>query len=123
MTAVWYDEDSDRIWIEGASQSYAPRTLVAVRTDDMVGIRLKERTDHILWQPFGDITDGAGLGFLSAAEAEAYLAEVFARRPAAAAGPRGPGMLAGEGAPADDTGLKGDLYLDALTGDLYSKET
>jgi hypothetical protein len=35
------------------------------------------------------------------------------------AGPRGPGVLVGEGAPNDDIGQDGDLYIDSISGSYY----
>jgi len=38
-------------------------------------------------------------------------------------GPTGPGLLAGQGAPAAGTGIVGNAYVDTLTGDLWGPKT
>ncbi|GBU19360.1 MULTISPECIES: hypothetical protein [Methylobacterium] len=83
MTAIWYSDADDRIVIEGALQTYAPRTLMAVVTDAGISVRLKVRTTNEFGPfAFDDLTDAAGDRFTSTDAALAYLNGVFARKPA-----------------------------------------
>lgn len=83
MTAIWYDADDDRLVIEGALQTYAPRTLVAVLDGDQIMVRLKVRaTNEFGPASYTAITDATGAGFADGAAALAYLQGEFARRPA-----------------------------------------
>jgi hypothetical protein len=83
VTAIWYSDADDRIVIEGALQTYAPRTLMAVVTDAGISVRLKVRTTNEFGPfAFDDLTDAAGDRFTSTDAALAYLNGVFARKPA-----------------------------------------
>ena len=80
--AVWYDPDCDEIWITGEDRSYARRSLVASIDPDTgrVVINPKGWTGPaIIKTPYTNLTDKAGLGFLSAIEAKAYLDGEFAK--------------------------------------------
>lgn len=85
MTAIYYDEVDDRIVIEGALQTYAPRTLMTVLDGDQVMVRLKVNArneygptsyDQITQDVAGQVPAGT-----DAASTAAYLQGVFARRP------------------------------------------
>lgn len=86
MIAVWYDPDCDEIWITDEDRSYARRSLVSFidPATGKIGIRLKEWVGaDIVMTAYTNLMDRAGLGFLSAVEAKAYLDGEFAKqRPA-----------------------------------------
>lgn len=83
MTAIWYSAEDDRLVIEGALQTYAPRTLMAVLDGDQIMIRLKVNSRNEFGPaPYTAIHDATGAGFADGAAALAYLQGEFARRPA-----------------------------------------
>lgn len=57
----------------------------------------------------------------SMAGALAYLQSEFAKHSTLPPGPRAPGIFTGPGSPDLAIGLTGDLYIDAISGDLFSK--
>ena len=62
-----------------------------------------------------------GSGFASPDDLMAYLTAEFSKRRPLAPVPRGPGVFVGPGSPDASIGLAGDLYIDAISGDLFSK--
>lgn len=83
MTAIWYSSEDDRLVIEGALQTYAPRTLMAVLDGDQIMVRLKVNLRNEFGPaPYTEIEDASGAGFADGAAALAYLQGEFARRPA-----------------------------------------
>ncbi|KQP67592.1 hypothetical protein ASF52_19045 [Methylobacterium sp. Leaf112] len=83
MIAVWYDPDCDEIWITDEDRSYARRSLVSFidPATGKIGIRLKEWVGaDIVMTAYTNLMDRAGIGFLSAVEAKAYLDGEFAKQ-------------------------------------------
>ncbi|KAB7788066.1 hypothetical protein [Methylorubrum populi] len=83
MTAIYYDDNDDRIIIVGALQTYAPRTLRAVfDAAGQIMVRLKVRASNEFGPfPYSDLMDANGQGFADRMAAMAYLNSVFGRRP------------------------------------------
>ncbi|KIU36515.1 hypothetical protein SR39_06115 [Methylobacterium radiotolerans] len=62
MTAIWYSAEDDRLVIEGALQTYAPRTLMAVLDGDQIMVRLKVNSRNEFGPaPYTEIHDATGV--------------------------------------------------------------
>lgn len=84
MTSVWYDDESNQIWIGDREEPFPPRTLAAyVDQSGQVHIHRHFQTKTIAGGDYSDIQDGQGNGFDSADAVMAYLSEVFQRKPGA----------------------------------------
>ena len=67
----------------------------------------------------GDFYLDVGTGDIYQRSAGAWVLVANMSGPPGDVGPPGTSIHAGDGAPSDDGALDGDLYIDALTGDLY----
>jgi len=122
MKRVGFDPRCGALTIMGG-ESYFPGALMAEADGDGM-IRLQSCAGRVeLYVPWPEIANLAGETFASENDALAYLAVECAKQPARAPGPRGPGIFSGTGDPDAAFGLTGDLYLDALTGDIFIKES
>lgn len=124
MIAVQYDLDTDQIWITGEERPYPRRSLIATSfPNGTIGIRLKfsDPSDFKVMTSFANLVDGTGNGFATQEAAQAYLDAAFAHSRLNQPGPRAPGIFTGPGSPDLTIGLTGDLYIDAISGDLFSK--
>jgi len=82
---IWYDTEDDRLVIEGAPQTYAPRTLTALLDGDTIMVRLKVNSRNEFGPAsYATITDASGAGFADGLTALTYLQGEFDRRPAVA---------------------------------------
>jgi hypothetical protein len=121
MPAVFFDTNA--LYIKGYRDSFTAGSLVADVTSIGVGVRVLHGTDYLVNDAWQNYTREDESGFASADELMAYLTAEFAKRRPLAPVPRGPGVFVGPGNPTADLGLAGDLYIDAISGDLFSKET
>ena len=121
MAAVFFDTNA--LYIEGYRDSFTAGSLAADVTSIGVGIRVLHGSDYLVNDAWQNYTREDGSGFASADELMAYLQAEFSKRRPLAPVPRGPGIFTAPGGPDASLGLAGDLYIDAISGDLFTKET
>ncbi|KAA0117899.1 hypothetical protein CIW48_27245 [Methylobacterium sp. P1-11] len=123
MILVWYDPDCDEIWVSGQEQSYARRSLVAGATGGNITVMMKAAVagDYVVNTPWANVGNCDGVPFPDQGSVLAYLQDEFAKSRPPTSGPRGPGIFTAPGDPDPTFGMVGDLYLDAVTGNLFTK--
>lgn len=119
MPVVFFDTNA--LYIEGYRDSFTPGSLAADYTPIGVGVRVLHGTDYLVNDVWQNYTRSGGGTFASPDDLMAYLTAQFAMRPPPAVVPRGPGIFTGPGSPDTALGLTGDLYIDAISGDLFTK--
>lgn len=120
MPSVFFDTNA--LYIAGYRDSFVAGSLTADVTPIGVGIRVLHGTDYLVNDAWQNYTREDGSGFVSGADLMAYLTAQFAMRRPLAPVPRGPGIFTAPGSPDARLGLAGDLYIDAVSGDLFTKE-
>jgi hypothetical protein len=121
MTAVFFDTNA--LYIEGYRDSFTAGSLTADFTPIGIGIRVLHGADYLVNDAWANYTRQDGNAFASPDELMAYLTAEFSKRRPLLVAPRGPGIFSGSGDPDAAFGLAGDLYLDAVTGDVFIKES
>ncbi|MFB0493002.1 hypothetical protein ABIE45_005588 [Methylobacterium sp. OAE515] len=126
MNQAFYDPASGQVWmtVGGQLQPYAPATLVAaIEAGRMISVRRIVGGGLLAMADASTFVDCDGTAIGDGPAVVAYLNGEFSREPAVVPGPRGPGIFSGSGDPDAAFGMAGDLYLDAATGNLFTKET
>jgi hypothetical protein len=126
VNQAFYDPSSGQVWmtVGGQLQPYAPNTLVAaIEAGGMISVRRVIGGGLLAMADASTFVDCDGSAIGAGPAVVAYLNGEFGRRPTDVPGPRGPGVFSGAGEPDASLGMAGDLYLDAVSGDLFSKET
>lgn len=121
MTCVFFDTNA--LYIQGYRDSFVAGSLEADFTPFGVGVRVLHGSDYLVNDAWENYTRQDGSGFTSGDDLMAYLTAQFSMRRPLAPVPRGPGIFTAPGGPDANLGLAGDLYIDAVSGDLFTKET
>jgi hypothetical protein len=119
MPVVFFDTNA--LYIDGYRDSFVAGSLAADYTPIGVGVRVLHGSDYLVNDAWENYTRQDGSGFASPDDLMTYLTSQFAMGPTAPAGARGPGIFIGSGDPSPSVGMSGDLYLDPISGDLFSK--
>lgn len=84
MIPVGYDASCDALWIGFQPAPFLPRSLVVVRDGDMLWIQRRTSSEVVVAARFDQIGRADGGAFATAAEAQAYLQDLFRHWPAGA---------------------------------------